>query len=104
MSLLLDKLAASVTVCRGCGCDDNHACVDGAGQPCSWALLDIETASGVCSSCAARAAFNPFALAAMGAQNEEEAALAIYAFARVAPAALAREQNLSRLVITDQAA
>lgn len=31
--------------CRGCGCDDNHACID-RGVPCHWA------APGLCSACA----------------------------------------------------
>lgn len=31
--------------CRGCGCTDNHACID-RGVPCHWA------APGLCSACA----------------------------------------------------
>lgn len=49
--------------CRGCGCDDNHACQTEDG-PCSWAVQDfkiyrssssmriVPLASGVCSYCA----------------------------------------------------
>ena len=55
---LLDALgrqidrAGALIVCRGCSCDDNHACIDARGQPCSWVLLDVDTPTGVCSSCA----------------------------------------------------
>jgi hypothetical protein len=42
---------APVITCRGCDCDDNHACITGDG-PCHWVLLDIETPTGICSSCA----------------------------------------------------
>jgi hypothetical protein len=37
--------------CIGCGCDDNHACPDLLGDPCSW-LVQSETGRlGVCSRC-----------------------------------------------------
>ena len=74
-------------VCRGCGCDDDHACVgivagpDGAlspQRPCHWVLLDIGTTTGVCSACAWRCGFDPRALATMGTgfldREDEEAA------------------------------
>lgn len=35
--------------CIGCGCDDQHACADVDGTPCSWA------AEGLCSACVHRA-------------------------------------------------
>lgn len=54
-----------VVVCRGCGCDDNHACVTDEG-PCSWALLDLDGTTGVCSVCAERARWHPLMLAAGG--------------------------------------
>lgn len=72
MSLLHDKLAEAnidpravligdVTTCNGCGCDDNHACIDARGRPCSWFVLDIATATGLCTACAAREGFDqPF--------------------------------------------
>jgi len=68
---LLDQhgapIGAAVIVCRGCGCDDNHACIDpDTGEPCSWALLDVNTASGFCSCCAERARWHPVALACIG--------------------------------------
>lgn len=31
--------------CRGCGCTDDHACVDLSGQPCFWVEPDL------CSEC-----------------------------------------------------
>ena len=36
------------TACRGCGCDDDNACLDDAGQPCSWAE------PGLCTACEAK--------------------------------------------------
>lgn len=105
MSLLAEKLAGVVFTCRGCGCgcDDNHACIDGRGRPCSWALLDIETPTGVCSTCAERNHWHPFALAAMGAATEQEAAQAVYLFARLAPDLCEREGGLLEL-LADEAA
>lgn len=41
-----------VAVCRGCGCDDLHACPGG----CAWAEVDRERGTGLCSRCAARRA------------------------------------------------
>jgi len=65
MSLLLDKLAAAnprarhpfaafgePIVCRGCDCDDDHACVDAAGNVCSWFSIEVALPAGVCSFCA----------------------------------------------------
>lgn len=34
--------------CRGCSCTDRHACPGG----CAWVLLDIESPTGICSTCA----------------------------------------------------
>lgn len=42
---------AHLHTCRGCDCDDNHACETPDG-PCAWILLDIATPTGVCSACA----------------------------------------------------
>lgn len=44
----MPKLASSERFCRGCGCTDSHACPGG----CSWVLLDIASATGICSTCA----------------------------------------------------
>lgn len=41
--------------CRGCGCTDRHACPGG----CSWVLLDLGMATGVCSSCAEELEWDP---------------------------------------------
>ena len=89
---LLDQTGAPIggrgegrIVCRGCGCDDDHACIGDDGQPCSWSLLDIDTPTGICSECADRARWHPLAFAAIGRANEDEAAEAMVAFARLAP-------------------
>lgn len=38
--------------CIGCGCTDNHACIDlEAGQPCHWIRVDYDAGLGVCSVC-----------------------------------------------------
>jgi len=38
--------------CIGCGCDDDHACLDAeTSRPCSWLIKDDETMVGVCSAC-----------------------------------------------------
>ncbi len=40
-------------VCRDCGCDDEHACVDEeTGEPCSWVEPDL------CSMCAAEVIYD----------------------------------------------
>jgi hypothetical protein len=57
---------ADLITCRGCRCDDDHACVMPDGSPCSWVLFDIEPPTGVCSACAERVGWNPRALATMG--------------------------------------
>jgi hypothetical protein len=41
-------MAHIIRTCRGCGCTDLRACPGG----CSWVLLDIESPSGICSTCA----------------------------------------------------
>lgn len=44
-------------VCRGCGRDDRHACIDPAtGESCSWFLIDLAYPDGICSACAKRIA------------------------------------------------
>lgn len=39
-------------VCRECACSWHDAC-EVEGQPCAWAEADIETATGLCTACAA---------------------------------------------------
>ncbi|MGH6875932.1 MAG: hypothetical protein ACREHV_00995 [Rhizomicrobium sp.] len=71
MSLLLDKLAQAtpfhpaaapgeVIVCRLCGCDDDHACIDERGRPCSWVLIDTVRPTGICSACALETGWDEF--------------------------------------------
>lgn len=36
--------------CIGCGCTDDHACVEN-GQPCHWLRVNRVEGIGVCSSC-----------------------------------------------------
>jgi hypothetical protein len=57
--------------CRGCGCDDNHACMTPDG-PCSWALHDIDTPTGVCSGCAAELDYDMQLLAGVGRDRDGE--------------------------------
>jgi hypothetical protein len=68
-------LGRRVVTCRGCGCNDNHACVDvESGAPCCWVLLDVEItprgveplASGVCSACAADLDWHPALMLQIG--------------------------------------
>jgi hypothetical protein len=41
-----------LAVCIGCGCDDDHACVDeDLDSACFWIRLDREEGKGVCSAC-----------------------------------------------------
>ncbi len=52
MADLRRSVEQTVSVCIGCGCDDNRACFDEAtGQPCSWIRLDRDAGLGVCSAC-----------------------------------------------------
>lgn len=48
--------------CRGCGCTDRHACPGG----CSWVLLDVDQASGICSQCAESFNWSPIEMATAG--------------------------------------
>jgi hypothetical protein len=81
MTILFGRPRARIT-CRGCGCDDDHACITPAG-PCAWILLDVnitengnvfQQPSGVCSACAARLGWDPAALATVDLYGEEDAA------------------------------
>jgi hypothetical protein len=72
MTLLFRK-NRELNVCRGCGCDDEHACLTPAG-PCCWIVLDIATRTGVCSVCAEDVGWNVHELIVMGAQRDEDAA------------------------------
>lgn len=76
--------ARQLITCRGCGCDDDHACATAEG-PCAWALLDVETATGVCSVCADRVDWHPVAMIALGLVDPGDAAARMIAFARLAP-------------------
>lgn len=48
---LLRAAYMPVAVCIGCGCDDNHACVDKDHHACSWLVVNRKTGKGVCSFC-----------------------------------------------------
>jgi hypothetical protein len=76
---LIGNPRAGLITCRGCGCDDDHACVatvtDSRGratgtQPCGWVLLDIATPTGVCSACAIYFEWQPDALALVGRDDD----------------------------------
>lgn len=56
----------TINTCRGCGCTDLRACPGG----CSWFLLDIDTATGVCSACAQEVGWDMRALAMLGGVEE----------------------------------
>lgn len=43
-----------LATCIGCGCDDEHACVDGLDDTCWWVRLDRRAGLGVCSACTKR--------------------------------------------------
>jgi hypothetical protein len=51
-----------IHTCRGCGCTDLRACVGG----CSWALLDIHSPTGVCTTCAEEVGWDPVLLFNLG--------------------------------------
>lgn len=57
--------------CRGCGRDDDHACITVDG-PCGWALLDIETPSGICTVCADELDWHPVHMLMVGREEEPE--------------------------------
>lgn len=40
-----------MTICIGCGCHDEHACVGIDQVPCHWLREDMDTTAGVCSHC-----------------------------------------------------
>ncbi len=40
-----------IATCIGCGCDDEHACVDVFHDACHWLKVDYEKGIGVCSQC-----------------------------------------------------
>jgi len=67
---LIGLNADSVRTCRGCGCDDNHAC-EGDDGPCRWVLYDLTAPTGVCSVCAAFVGFDPAELIVMGMEQPE---------------------------------
>lgn len=48
-----------VRMCRGCGCDDHNACVNG----CTWILLDLFNPTGICSRCGEAFGWDPHTLA-----------------------------------------
>lgn len=64
---------AMTRTCRGCGCDDDHACVQEVltrhgpvEVPCAWVLLDIAEPTGICSACADEMEWHPMLLATAG--------------------------------------
>jgi hypothetical protein len=74
-------LIGRIRTCRGCGCDDNHACIvtvhDGEGRPiedrpCAWVLLDVAEPMGICSACAEELRWDPRAMAEIRPVGEEE--------------------------------
>ncbi len=44
--------ATHVCTCMGCGCTDDHACVDEHGVACHWVKVDRAAGTGICSQCA----------------------------------------------------
>ena len=54
--------------CRGCGCIDRRACVTPHG-PCCWIVLDVHTATGLCSACADEFDWDQAAIAAIGTRE-----------------------------------
>ncbi|UFT95024.1 hypothetical protein [Pectobacterium carotovorum] len=47
----IEKMTAT-TICVGCGCDDNNACVNEYHEVCYWLRVNRNTGLGVCSQCA----------------------------------------------------
>ncbi len=46
-------LSSNIANCIGCGCTDQHACINAkTHQPCSWLAVDRVAKLGVCSECA----------------------------------------------------
>jgi uncharacterized protein (DUF2384 family) len=43
--------AMKTAVCIGCGCVDQHACVDVFGTACHWSAVNRERGVGICSQC-----------------------------------------------------
>lgn len=41
-----------IFTCIGCGCDDEHACINENKTPCHWLKFDVRKKIGVCSECA----------------------------------------------------
>jgi hypothetical protein len=65
-----------VCTCRGCGCDDDHACTTITG-PCTLVLLEIDMPTGICSRCATAMDWSQRLLATvwnLDAGDDEEAA------------------------------
>ncbi|WP_219729122.1 hypothetical protein [Pectobacterium odoriferum] len=52
--LLINTIEKIVTIatCIGCGCTDNHACVNEYHEACHWLRVNRNTGLGVCSQCA----------------------------------------------------
>jgi hypothetical protein len=92
MTIIFGGRPNGLRMCRGCGCDDNPACVDARGNACAWVLLDFtidvagpaphcdgsywrpqlgqlsveQLPTGVCSACADRIGWDMRELATMG--------------------------------------
>ena len=73
MMLIIGDRPEGLRTCRGCGCDDNHACITEDG-PCAWVLLDIGSPTGVCSACAEAVQWDPRHLACYGFVDADEEA------------------------------
>lgn len=73
LDALLDR--EPLRTCRGCGCDDDHACVVG-GVACCWVLLDVDVPSGICSACAVKLGWDIAAMASIAPDEDGAFALA----------------------------
>lgn len=74
-------------ICRGCGCTEQRACVvmtPAGPQGCAWFALDIETPSGVCSSCGIALRFNPVLIDTVGTDAMDDVSQSIFAHLRCA--------------------
>lgn len=47
LAAIIARSKTTARTCRGCGCTDDHACQGG----CHWVLLDVNSPTGVCSTC-----------------------------------------------------
>lgn len=69
-------------ICRGCGCSEHNACVVAtpAGLAgCAWVLLDLDSASGLCSACAVKLRWSQRAFYEIGFAEPEDERLLVAA-------------------------